>query len=639
MVKLNFLMAVCLLVTNTFSFGQDYSIASLTGDLIKNSNAVVRSEQIKVTVEAVDQLTITTRRVVTVLNKLGERHVEAVEFFDNSNIKVKNQQATIYNAAGKEIRKFKQKEFTERSAIGSNDLYNDNRVTYLDYTPREYPYTVVYESEIKNVSTVFLRPWKPITSYFISLEEATYHLQNISNIPVRISERNFEGYKVQKEETKDGVLYKIVNVAGLKPEYLSPDIETFTPKVLFALEEFSLVGVKGKATNWKDFGKWQYDNLLAGKDKIPASTISKLNDLTANAKSDREKAEIVYDYVQNKTRYISVQLGIGGWEPMLASDVDRLGYGDCKALTNYTKALLETQGITSHYAVVFAGDEIIDIDEDFASMQGNHVILNIPQEEEDIWLECTSQTAPFGYLGDFTDNRNVLLVKPEGGEIVKTRKYTTQDNVRETLVTVELEATGSFSATINRTSRGISYGDIYAISRQKREDQDLYYKKSWGHLSGTSIDGAEFTDDREKKEFHEKISIKGDRLVTKAGKNLLLSTNFLKIPVYEVTKVDSRTTKFEINRGKTYKDTFRFIIPEGYTIESLPEDEIVESKFGIYTVKITGNTLNKENHIEVIRECTIHDGIYEPEEYNLFREFMIRISGLNNQKAVLAIIN
>jgi heterodisulfide reductase subunit A-like polyferredoxin len=30
-----------------------------------------------------------------------------------------------------------------------------------------------------------------------------------------------------------------------------------------------------------------------------------------------------------KSRYVSIQVGIG-WKPMDASDVDRLGYGDCK---------------------------------------------------------------------------------------------------------------------------------------------------------------------------------------------------------------------------------------------------------------------------------------------------------------------
>mgnify|MGYP001126063175 FL=1 len=97
-------------------------------------------------------------------------------------------------------------------------------------------------------------------------------------------------------------------------------------------------------------------------------------------------------------RYISVQIGIGGWKPISAEEVDENKYGDCKGLTNYTKALLRTVGIESNYCVVSAGSEIKDISEDFPSMQGNHVILNIPQEgKSDLWLECTSQDTPFNF--------------------------------------------------------------------------------------------------------------------------------------------------------------------------------------------------------------------------------------------------
>ncbi|MDP4989490.1 MAG: DUF3857 domain-containing protein, partial [Polaribacter sp.] len=109
--------------------------------------------------------------------------------------------------------------------------------------------------------------------------------------------------------------------------------------------------------------------------------------------------------MQQKTRYISVQIGIGGWEPIAANLVDDVGYGDCKGLTNYTKALLDVADVTAYYTVVYADDRI-DVDKDFSSLQGNHVILNIPNNGKDVWLECTSQTMPFGFLGDFTDDRD-----------------------------------------------------------------------------------------------------------------------------------------------------------------------------------------------------------------------------------------
>ena len=80
-----------------------------------------------------------------------------------------------------------------------------------------------------------------------------------------------------------------------------------------------------------------------------------------------EKAKIVYRYVQDNTRYISVQVGIGGIQPIAAIEVDELKYGDCKGLTNYTQALLDIAGVESFYTIVQAGKEIVDFDSDFAS--------------------------------------------------------------------------------------------------------------------------------------------------------------------------------------------------------------------------------------------------------------------------------
>ena len=59
--------------------------------------------------------------------------------------------------------------------------------------------------------------------------------------------------------------------------------------------------------------------------------------------------------MQNNTRYISIQLGIGGWRPFEAAYVASKGYGDCKALSNYMYSLLKEAGILSYYTLVKAG--------------------------------------------------------------------------------------------------------------------------------------------------------------------------------------------------------------------------------------------------------------------------------------------
>lgn len=612
---------------------QDLSIKSIPAQLLLNANSILRDEQITVNIDAVDRMTITTKRTTTVLNKYGDHHISAYEMYDNDT-RIRKMQAVVYNAAGKEIKKYRQRDFKDRSAVASGTLYSDNRVQYLDHTPQEYPYTIVYESEVRSGSTVFIQPWAPVSGYFLSVQKSTYNFQNPKNIPFRIAEKNLEEHKVQKLETDGAFTYTITELPAYRHEYLSPDINKFLPGVRVALNEFTLVGVQGKATNWDEFGKWQYDYLLAGKNQLPAATVQKITALTKTAKDDVEKARIIYQYVQDNTRYISVQLGIGGWEPMLAGDVDKLGYGDCKALTNYTKALLDSQKIVSHYAVVFSGERK-DLDPDFASMQGNHVILNIPQEDEDIWLECTSQTTPFNYLGDFTDNRHVLLVKPEGGEIVKTKAYSFSENLRESYTTISLDNNGSFIAEVSRKSEGIPYGNIYDLVRETRENQILYYKNDWGYLQNLDITEILFENNRNDKIFTEKVFFNGQKLTSKAGNRLLLPTNFFTVPVYNVPRTEERKLPFEIERGHFYKDTFEFHLPTGFETESIPQAEKFENQFGKYSIEVQLKEQNGVPVIEVVREYILYDGVWPAEMYSEFRDFMNRINSLNNQKAVI----
>lgn len=638
--KLRFLLPILIFAVAATVNGQevDLSSSAIAPQLLENANAVLRKEEIHIEIKSVDKLVQKTTRIVTVLNEHGDKHIAAGQFY-NGNIKIKNQQALIYNAAGEQIKKVKQKDFRDVSAISSHDLYTDSRIQYLDYTPRSYPYTVVFESEIHNNSTVFIAPWNPVSGYLLSVENSSYHFINSRNIPYRVEEKNLESIEVKKENSSTGLTYSISNIPAYKREYLSPSLEEFVPHLAVALNEFSLVGVTGMASNWQEFGKWQYDNLLAGRNVLPGNTISRINELTTEAASDLEKAKIIYQYVQDNTRYISVQLGIGGWEPMRAEEVDKLGYGDCKALTNYTKALLDSQGIPSNYAVVYGGEDKKDLKEDFASMQGNHVILNIPNEEEDIWLECTSQTAPFGYLGDFTDNRNVLLLKPEGGEIVKTKAYPVSENIRETLCTIDLGETGDFSASVKRISKGVPYGNIYPLLRQTEEKQTLYYKNSWSHLKNLQVSGINYNNDRDRQIFTEEVELAGNNFITKAGPRILVPVNFFIPPTYNVPRSSSRLFPFEIPRGDTYKDTFIFSLPENFEIESLPHPVKLNSEFGSFQQNIEFKELDNRRFIEVVREYTINEGRWSPEQYDAFRDFMISVNTRSNQKAVLIATN
>ena len=68
------------------------------------------------------------------------------------------------------------------------------------------------------------------------------------------------------------------------------------------------------ATNWNELGKWLYDKLLVTRVKYcTEGTVAHIRELTKDIPDPKLKAKKIYEYMQAKTHYISVQVGIGGY--------------------------------------------------------------------------------------------------------------------------------------------------------------------------------------------------------------------------------------------------------------------------------------------------------------------------------------
>ncbi len=621
----------CFLATSAM-YAQKFPVNQIQPELLKNADAVIRHYQQDIYIEDIDEMVVKTKRVVTVMNEAGENFLDAYEYYDKSD-DIEEQEAYIYDENGEEIEHFKHKEFIDQSAYAAFILYSDNRVSYLDYTPRRYPYTVEYISEMETPNTIFIADWQPIEGYSVSLEKNVRKIHNPQKFPLRWKSRNLEGYEVTVDSVGNELTFIAENIGAMKDERYTPDLSSFTPRISTSLSNFNLEGVAGEAENWKQFGKWMYDNLVDGLDELPQETIAEITNLVADAESKEEKIRRIYQYVQDNTRYIAVMYGIGGWKPFTANEVDQLGYGDCKALTNYTKALLRSQDIESYYTVIYGGKKR-NMEPDFTKMQGNHVILNVPgKDSTDYWLECTSQTVPFNYMGDFTDDRYALLLKPDGGEIIKTTIYKPEDNLQVIDCNIQLNENGGFSAKFNRESFGVSYGDVYNMASYTDKEIKKHYRKSWNRIQNLEFNKFDFNNDKRNIVFTENIEFKGDRLATNAGTRLLLPLNFVHQSTFVLGPNKNRKLPMEITRGRSFKDHFSFKLPEGFAIEALPESVKLETEFGMFYIEIAAAADGSE--IDINRGLQINQGSWPAEKYEAFRSFINKMNHFNNLKAVI----
>lgn len=615
-----------------FAQKTEYNFLSIADSLKENANAVIRLNQIDIHISSQRNMNVITKRVVTVLNEKGLDAIDAVESYDKRTT-IKNIEAAVYDASGKEIKKIKRKDFKDQSAVGGGTLFSDNRYLYLDYTPIQYPFTIVFDSEIETSTTAFIPEWYPLNSYFVSVEKNILNVKYPDNLGFKKMEFNFSNFNIEKTlDTSTNLSYTSTNILAQKQEDYSPVVNTIFPKLMMGLELFHLEGVDGNAKTWKEFGQWYSDKILLGTTDLPDETKMKVKALVGDEKDPIKKAKLIYNFVQQKVRYISIQVGIGGWKPMLASDVDRLGYGDCKALTNYTKALLDVVNVPSYYTILYGDRKKLNIQSEFVSMQGNHVILSIPNGDNYTWLECTSQDDPFGYQGIFTDDRKVLVIKPEGGEIVRTKVYEDNGNTQISKGSYTLTANGDFSGKITLVSEGSQYSQKVSIENLQPTEKEAHYKDYWGHINNLKINKISFSNDKEKISLTENIAVEAVNYGSLTSNKLIFIVNaFNKTNAY-VKRIRNRKNPLEIQRGYLDQDEVSVILPVGFSVEYIPDNYELSSKFGNYKTEIvkkdTSNLVYK-------RTLLINKGLYANKEYDEYRLFIEQISKNDNAKIIL----
>jgi hypothetical protein len=599
-------------------------------NLKENANAVIRLDKTDITISSRKSMNIKKHRIVTILNEKGLYYMQAGEVFDNST-NIKSIEAIIYDSLGKEIKKIKKKDFHE-SSVSEGSIITDNKLIELNYIPVAYPFTIEYNSDVQTSNTAFIPSWSPVEGLFSAIERAEINITCAPELGFRYKEYNFNNFGIIKQEIAGGVSYTASALAAIKKEDYLPSLHKIIPNVMFGIEKFHLEGVDAEVNSWQNFGTWLHNNLLKGTDVLAPATVAAIKAKVGTETDPMKKAQIVYEYVQSKTRYISIQLGIGGWRPMLAKDVDRLGYGDCKALTNYTRALLAAVGVESYYTVVYAGSDRKDMKADFVTMQGNHVILAVPHNGGYKWLECTSQVLPFGFQGDFTDDRMVLVVKPEGGEIVRTHVYDVQESSQVCKGNYTVTETGAISGKLTIASRGIQYDNKYFLESRSKDDLDKMYKEVLGNINSLKVKKATMVNDKESQQFTEDLVIEAEGYGNKSGDRMIFAVNAFNQSSNVPQRYRDRKSPFEISRGFYDTDEVTIDLPAGFTVEAKPENLSIKDKFGEYKAEYEMVT---ENKMIFKRTLLVNQGYYDSKDYENYRLFREKVAKNDNAKLVL----
>ena len=593
-----FISLVLFIPVNTY--GYKLAVDSIPLELRKNAVAVVRSDQMVYTVESESKARASYKRVITLMNE-NAQSLRLVEIYYDKFRSIQNIKASVYDANGKFIESVPQSKIMD---VGEGEGFiSDARVKRIVFPVNRYPFTieVSYDEAINGILN--LPRWNFHLNPAFSVEESAVQFVVPQSIPFRYREYNMHspGDSVRLG-LNDIYTWSERHIPAINKWYFSPLSFARRPVLLAATDDFEFGGIRGSMRSWESFGLWAAE-LNRGLDQLNDRDRKRVAELTGQLTDDREKTRVLYEYMQSHTRYSSIQLGIGGYKPAPASQVGEKGFGDCKGLTNYMNALLREAGIKSYYTLVRSGENL-DMITSFVSDQFDHIILCVPLDQDTVWLECTSQTLPFNYLGSFTSGRSVLLVTPEGGKLARTPSFRNSKRSVSGMITVG--GREASTAVIGARASGLAfdYNQVYAGKPEEELKRIINQELDLGTYN---TERASYVEQRE----GDPASVLSYTLTmpdfaVETGSRIHFRPC---LEPFEYQPFD--TIGVRVFEMPALYDSIIFNIPAGYKPELIPGGVWKEGPYGVYSYEI--EVLN-DGKLLFTRQLKINRGYYEGEK-------------------------
>jgi Flp pilus assembly protein TadD len=205
-------------------------------------------------------------------------------------------------------------------------------------------------------------------------------------------------------------------------------------------------------TSWEEIGRW-YADLEKDRRQPSKEVRTKADALTKGMQTDLEKTQALYEFVAANFRYVSLSLGLARYQPHAAADVLHNQYGDCKDKHTLLAALLEAEGLHADTVLI---NSYRKIDPDVPSpAQFNHVITYLPLGNDKIWMDTTTEVAPFRLISWNLRKKQALVIPPQGApHLEETPNEPGVSDTDSTQIAGKISDDGKLDATVNWTMRG-----------------------------------------------------------------------------------------------------------------------------------------------------------------------------------------
>jgi transglutaminase-like putative cysteine protease len=380
------------------------------------------------------------------------------------------------------------------------------------------------------------------------------------------------------------------------------------------------IGLAGPLS-WEAIGAW-YADLARDRYALDLGLRHKIRSLLHDTRSAEDTLRAVQRWVAQDIRYVSIALGMGGYQPRSPVEVVSTGYGDCKDKATLFVAAARYLGFRAYPVLLNSGEPV---ERALPSLrQFNHAIAVVERPEGRVFTDLTAELVPFGELPDENQGQFGLIVYSDGtSEQVTLPSAPPSANLNQTLIVGTLSPDGYLTASYEELGLGnrqYSLRSLFLGPADPGHRGDFARSIATSLYPGAEADSLEIFDGRDltaKPRVALKIVRGFAARSTSNGRTFILSLPLtsMRSMADAATALEARgRRRFPIDAGKvvgpvTTSTEISLTLPAGWRAQ-LPPDIHVEGKWGTYTSRYEqeGTSLQVSRTLEGTR------GVYPAED-------------------------
>ena len=393
--------------------------------------------------------------------------------------------------------------------------------------------------------------------------------------------------------------------------------------------------------SWDNIAEWD-KALLVDAFRSTPQTAKLAKEITADAKTKREKIDAITRYVMREVRYQQdYESSIAGVKPHTASVVLQRGYGDCKDKSVLIMTLAKELGIETRFAILRTtgmGDFIKEL----PFLQFNHAIVYIPKQEgidEPFFADATPDTLDLVTLRPDDQGTEALTINVDTGawEFVKIPFTPARDHfsIRTTRVEPTVGEDGEPGPTkisITFSFQGPTAASLRPILRNEKETSMFVDHLVTQLFPGASVEDLSFDGhDDILKPLTLNVTATSEQVMRHQGDTVVVD-----LPKSESLSslISLKERKYPLQTGlflSYMESTDEVILPEGHKIQHMPEGMVEDNEFFHFERAAT----NENGTVKLTLKYEEKVTRISPEQYPVYKKAVTKVVDLLKEDLIL----